>query len=141
MKRNFSEGLAQLNKESGGLLQLEIIQPEDHAVIAAAAVRGDPVAFSRLTAILQSGDVIRRLARNEGAVCLTCPGTVRNPEAALAILVPATEQATVAICSALCKQCSTGGFEEIMARAAIAYRAVWPGLRCIAVTHPEGGRA
>jgi mRNA-degrading endonuclease toxin of MazEF toxin-antitoxin module len=141
MKRTFSEGLAQLNKESGGLLQLEIIQPEDHFAIANAAVRGDPVAFSRLVAILQSGDVIRRMARNEGAVCLTCPGTVRNPEAALALLVPATERATVAICSALCEHCSAGPFQNIVERASAAYRTAWPGLRCVAVTHPEGGRA
>jgi hypothetical protein len=139
--KNFPEGVDQLNRESGGLLQLEIIRQQDHAVIAAAAVRGDPVAFSRLTAILQSGDVIRRMARTDGAVCLTCPGIVRNPESALALLVPATARATVAICSALCEQCSTGTAGDIIERASIAYRAAWPGLRCVSVTHPEGGRA
>lgn len=135
------EGLAQFNRESGGLLRVEIIRPADIQLIFRAAISGYSPAFFRLSAIFESSEKIRKMARKKPAVCLTCPRSVGDPNASLALLVPANDAATVAICSALCEKCSKYEPEIITRLAAAAYQAAWPGLRCVEVTHPEGGTA
>jgi hypothetical protein len=138
--RSFSEGLEQLNREANGLFRVELIRPEDHSAIAFSARTGDKTAWARVNAILESNSFIRAMGKNKPVVCLTCPGHVHDPDAALALLV-AAHDATMAVCSALCPECSTGAAEQILERVAAGYQAAWPGLLCVAVTHPEGGRA
>jgi len=135
------DGLARIDRESGGLLRLEIIGPRDHIAIVSAACGGDCVALSRMRAIIQSAGFIETMARDKPATCLCCPGSVIDPFATLALLSPATDTATVAVCSAICPACSAGPIDEALRRAAAAYAALWPGLRCVDVTHPEGGWA
>jgi hypothetical protein len=138
---SLADGVAQLNREAGGLLRLEVIKPEDHFAIASAAFGGDLSALSRIRAIIQSAGLIESMSRAEPATCLCCPGMVIDPFSTLAVLAPAADVATVAVCSALCPRCTTGDTRDVLQRAAEAYKAQWPGLRCVAVTHPEGGRA
>jgi hypothetical protein len=140
MRRTFAEGVAQFNREAGGLLHLEIILQKDHHLVLKAACDGDPLAFSRMQALLESRYMIRNMARKKPAVCLTCPRSIHDPNASLALLVPATNAATVAICSALCEKCSKYEPEIITKLAASAFRAAWPSLQCVEV-EPSGGPA
>jgi hypothetical protein len=136
--RTFAEGVAQLNRESGGLLRVEIIRPQDVFALSCAVFSGDGRALARLTAALESSERIRRMARKSPAICLTCPRAVRDPQATLAILAPENDAATVTICSAICARCSTGSASEVLKRAATAYTTIWPNLRCVEITHPAG---
>lgn len=141
-RRTLADGVAQLNRESGGLLRLEIIRPEDISGLSCAVFSGKGSALARLTAALESGDRIRRQARKNPVICLCCPRSIRDPRAVLALLFPASDAASVAVASALCDRCSAADQEALIVRAAAAYRAIWPGLRCVgAVTHPQGGHA
>jgi hypothetical protein len=141
-RRTLADGVAQLNRESGGLLRLEIIRPEDIFGLSCAVFSGNGGALARLTAALESGERIRREARKKPVVCLCCPRAIRDPRAVLALLFPASDAASVAVASALCDRCSAADQEVLMARAAAAYQQVWPGLRCVGpVTHPAGGHA
>ncbi len=135
------ETLRQLNREAAGLLRLEIIRPQDIFGLSCAIFAGDGSAFARLTAVHQSGDRIRRQARKKPIVCLCCPRSIRNPRAVLALLFPASDAASMAVASALCDRCSAVDNATLMARAAAAYQQVWPGLRCIEMTHLAGGNA
>jgi len=135
------QGVDRLNRESGGLLRLEIIRPEDIFGLSCAVFSGDGAALARLVAAQESGDRIRRHARKKPVVCLCCPRSIRDPRAVLALLFPASDAASVAVASALCDRCSAADQETLMACAAAAYEKVWPGLRCIEITHPEGGNA
>lgn len=141
-RRTFADGVAQLNRESGGLLRVEIIRPQDVFALACAVFSGDGRALARLTAVLESSERIRRMARESPALCLCCPRSIRDPQATLAILAPENDAATVRICSAICAKCSDGTTDEVLARAAAAYQKTWPGLRTVGpVTHPAGGNA
>lgn len=141
MNQTFAERVAQFNREAAGLLQLEIILQKDHHLVLNAALDGDPIAFSRLAAIFESRAMIRKMARKKPAVCLTCPRSIRDPNASLALLVPATDAATVAICSALCENCSKHESETIVKLAASAFQAAWPSLKCVEVPQPKAGHA
>jgi len=140
-RRTFADGVAQLNRESGGLLRVEIIRPQDVFALSCAVFSGDGRALARLTAVLESSERIRRMARESPAICLCCPNSIRDPQATLAILAPENDAATVTICSAICARCSTGSPSQVLERAAAAYQQVWPGLRCIEITHSAGGNA
>jgi hypothetical protein len=141
MMRTFAEGVDQLNREASGLYQVELIRKEDHGPIAYALLAGDEAAKRRVNAILQSQRFIAVMAKEKPAVCLTCPNQVTDPDATLALLVAARGEPTIAVCSALCLKCSSGAGDKVLERAAAGYRNAWPGLRCVDVTHPEGGRA
>jgi hypothetical protein len=137
-RRTFADGVAQINRESGGLLRVEIIRPQDVFALACAVFSGDGRAVARLTAALESGERIRRMARSSPTICLTCPRAVRDPESVLAILIPASDNASTAIASAICDRCSAADDAALISRASAAYQQVWPGLRCIEITHPAG---
>jgi hypothetical protein len=141
MKRTFAEGVDQLNRESDGLLRVEVIRKEDHSALAFAFLAGDRVAAARVKALLASQRFIQGMAKKKPALCLTCPNSVTDPDATLALIVAANDAATVGICSALCAHCSTGSAAAVLKRAADGYQAAWPGLRCVDPTHPEGGHA
>jgi hypothetical protein len=121
--------------------RLNIIGPQDLLPLSCAVFTGDAIALARLTAVAESSERIRRMASKSPAICLTCPRAVRDPQATLAILAPENDATTVAICSAICARCSTGSASEVLKRAAAAYTTIWPNLRCIEITHPEGGSA
>jgi hypothetical protein len=137
----FSEGIDTLNAEAAGLYLVELIRPEDHGPIAYAVLNGDKAAGHRINAILQSQRLISAMARDDPAICLSCPNQITDPNATLALLVAARGTPTIAVCSALCPICSTGNGDDILKRAAVGYQAAWPGLRCVDVTHASGGRA
>jgi hypothetical protein len=135
------QGVNKFNRESSGLFRLEIIWPTDMLPLTYSAYTGDGGAMVRLKAAFDSSARIKRLARKDPVICLTCPRRVRNADAVLALLIPAIETPSVAIASALCSRCSEQDEKTTFARAFAAYTKVWPTLRCVEVTHPEGGRA
>jgi len=135
------EVLRQLNHEAAGMFRLEIIRPKDLYPLFYDVIAGDSGAFARLIAAADSAERIRRMARSSPVICLCCPRSIRDPEAVLAILIPASDNASTAIVSAMCDQCSAADNAVLIARAAASYEAVCPGLRCIEITHPQGGRA
>ena len=138
---SLKEGLDKLNREAAGLLRCEVIRPGDVGPLTYAALAGDYDAIVRLSAVLDSAVKIKALACKRPPVCLCCPRSVRDPHATLALLIAATGRPTVALASAVCEHCSAVEFEALLSRAAAAYQACWPNLRCVEITHPEGGQA
>jgi hypothetical protein len=139
--KSFSEGIDTLNAEAAGLYHVELIRQQDHAALTLAFLAGDKVAAARVSALLESQRFIQGMAKTKPALCLTGPNPVNDPNATLAMIVAANDAATVGICSALCAHCSSGSAAAVLKRAAAGYRAAWPGLRCVEITHPEGGWA
>jgi hypothetical protein len=135
------ETMRQLNREAAGMFRLEIIRPEDLFPLSYGVIAGDAGAFARLIAAAESAERIRKLAKDDPVICLCCPRSIRDPESVLALLIPASGTPTTALASAICHQCSAADNAALIARAAASYEAVCPGLRCIEITHPEGGRA
>jgi hypothetical protein len=139
--RTLADGLAQLSQEANGLFRVEIILPQDHAAIAFSVLTGDRAAWTRVNVILDSQNFIKAMARREPVICLTCPHPIYDPDATLALLVAAHDNASIGICSAICSRCSTGSASQVLKRAAGAFQRTWPGLRCVEITHPRGGHA
>lgn len=139
--QDLHDGINKLNHEAGGLFRCEIIKPEDVGPLTFAALGGNPDAIPRLCAVLDSEAKIKAMSRKQPAVCLCCPRSVRDPQATLAILIAASGQPSVAIASAVCNRCSAVDAEILLSRVAAAYQSVWPSLRSVEVSHPEGGHA
>lgn len=137
---SISEGVERISRESGGLLSLEILRPEQLLSLSYAVFSGDAGALKRLQAAFDSSARIKRLARKNPVVCLCCPGSVRDPDAVLALLIAAVDSPTVAIASAICAKCAAQPEVQMTARASAAYIRAWPGLRCVEI-HPEAGHA
>jgi hypothetical protein len=73
-------------------------------------------------------------------LCLACPRELTDYRFSVALAVPGCDDPAKIICGALCHTCEAtdDGSRE---RAMLAFRAVWPSLRPIRVTHPSGGHA
>jgi hypothetical protein len=134
-------GVDQLNHEGSELFRLQIIRRENLLGLSCAIWQGDSAAFTLLHAAFRASARIKRQAHKNPVICLCCPRPVLEPDAALAFLVPITDEPTVVIASALCLRCSAEEPGEIIVRASAAYTKSYPNLRSVEITHPEGGHA
>jgi hypothetical protein len=138
---SLTAGLALVQAEGGGLLDLFLIPPEEGPSLIAAAALGSVTATRVLRAITDTASRIRQSARKtEPTLCLCCPRAVRRLNGVtFGLASPAADRATGAIGFVVCQQCS--GKPDLNAGVQTALRRIWPDLRPIAVTHREGGHA
>lgn len=138
---DLNDGIALVQAESGGLLDLFLIPPEEGPGLVAAAALGSATATRVLRAIVDTASRIRQSARKtEPVLCMTCPRCVRRLDGVtFGLASPAANNATGAIGFVVCHRCS--GKSDLNVDVQTALRRIWPDLRPITVTHGEGGHA
>ena len=135
-----AEGLARLQSEAGGMMELVIVRPTDAVDIMADALAGDGRAVSLLQAMEQAAGAIRNAPRRLPMLCAACPRPLRHGRYAFGVALPARDNPTHGLTLAVCTRCATAR-GDIEAKATAALRRVFPDLRPVTVTHATGGRA
>lgn len=123
------------------LLHLEIQRPKDLPWFCYTALLGNLWATKRLYLAFEASLKIQRQAKTQPVLCLLCPNPVPAQDTTLAMLISPDEAADVAITAAICDRCATAWDDALAKHASTAFVKAWPGLRCIDITHPEGGTA
>lgn len=136
----WAEAVRQVHDEAAGMLSVVIVRQCDAVHLALDALSGDDTAVALL---LQVKDCIQRI---EGASacnrtqCGCCGADLASGRYALAIATPDISDPSAGLGMAICRRCGvTVG--AIKAAALSALRLIWPDLRPVQVTHPEGSRA
>ena len=137
---DLQEGVQRVHNEAGGLLRLQVIRRSDLPGLALDALAGDAEAAELLRQAQDTAAAIEAAPRHRLMLCGSCPRGLRDRKYAIVIARPACADPTTALAMAICPRCGpTPG--AIQAAARVALRAIWPELRDIQVTHPEGGQA
>ena len=136
------DGVQSVNDESGGLLDVSIVDARSGIELIAEAVLGDREAAGLLQAVRQAAQRVRQAPRRKPTLCICCPRAVKRigPETVFGIATPATPNPTGAIGFVFCAKCAADR-GTLVAKAAEGLKRIWPGLRCVQVTHGEGGHA
>ncbi len=136
----WAEAVRQVHEEAAGVLSVVIVRQCDAVHLALDALSGDDTAAALL---LQVNDCIQRIegasARNR-TQCGCCGANLASGRYAVVIASPDVSDPSAGLGMAICRRCGpTVG--AIKAAAMSALRLIWPDLRPVQVTHPEGGRA
>lgn len=123
-------------KASGGVMQVHLVQPADVVALMLAEAAGNADARALLKAV--AGILVDVGNAKPPKMCACCP-TDLTPDNVLAFVFVANGLHGQAIGMALCDACAL--HPDIDARVMDALRGLWPDLRPIEITHPEGGTA
>jgi len=136
------EGIGQIQGESGGLLDVTIIDKVTGSALLAAAALGDREASALLQAVAQAAKRIQQAPRQAPALCVCCPRPVKRITAGtvFGVAVAASPDPTGAVAFVFCEQCGDDR-ASLLNKAAVGLRRIWPDIRPIDITHQDGGRA
>lgn len=136
-------GVRQVHEESGGLVTVAIVTREARLELLAAVVLGDHEASTILRAIADCSKWIAKTPRKRPVLCVCCPRPVLRVtrDTIIGVASPATTAPNRALGFAFCRECGKGTAPELTDRARRGLSGIWPDLRPVAVTHPQGGRA
>lgn len=135
-------GIEQVQEEARGLLDVTIIDAVTGSELLASAVMGDSEATALLQAVTQAAARIKQAPPRTPALCMCCPRPVKRVTAAtvFGVAVPASPNPSGAVGFVFCDRCGADR-ASLLTKAAEGLRRIWPDLRCVEITHPEGGRA
>ena len=134
------DGIQRVNDEAGGLLELQVIQRTDLPALILDAVAGSNEAAQTLRLVNDTVASIQAAPRRRRMLCGACPRGLQGGRFSIIIARPARDDAAQGLAMAICTECGPD-FGAIQVAAQVALARVWPNVRPVTVTHPEGGRA
>lgn len=135
-----NDGVRDIQSEAGGVIELAIVRPIDAPELIGFALASDADAVRLVRAIAETQSHIAAAPKRKPVLCASCPRPLRKHAHSVVLALPACDDPTKALCTAVCVGCATTR-DEITAKAAKALRSIWPDLRQIVVTDRVGGRA
>ena len=139
-KAELGAAFQRINDQASGLLVVEAVLLEDMPGLFIEALAGNANALRVLRMVRQSVDRIERAPKNARMLCASCPRSLRQGRYIVAAAFPSCDDPAEGMAMAVCDRCASTR-EQAVERATFGLRRVWPDLRPIAVTHPEGGKA
>jgi hypothetical protein len=142
-KKTWTDGIRRLHCEAAGVLAIEIFDSQAIAKISAAAALGDEMAAALIGALLDTKKSITNAPRNRPALCISCPRAIRKIswDIVFGLTLPAVRRPGSAIGFAFCPKCAAGDRASLHSKAQTGLRGLWPDLRPVVISHPDGGRA
>ena len=141
-KAAWRAGVQRVHDESGGLLDVDIIDAAAGVALLTAAALGDCGAAALLQSVTQAAARIKHAPRRKPALCMCCPRAIKRitSRTVFGIATPSIATPTGAIGFVFCDHCAADA-ATLPAKAAEGLRRIWPDLRPVVVTHSTGGRA
>lgn len=139
-KGAWAKGIEELHKEASGVLAVQVVQQADMAELLGYVLAGDPEAIRVLSVVRDALRRIQDAPRNRPMLCASCPKPLRNGAYAIIAAFPAHNDAARGMGLAVCRSCGTTD-DAIQRKALEGLRRIWPDVRPVTVTHPEGGQA
>lgn len=136
----WAKDVQRLHNEAGGALAVQVVQLTDLPGMLGYALAGDPEAARVCTLVSGTLRRIRDAPRKRPMLCASCPAPLRNESYAVVAAFPARSDASQGLGLAICQRCGTTP-KAIRDKAVVALRRIWPDVRAVEVTHPDGGRA
>lgn len=134
-------GMEAVQEQAAGALEIEVIRPVDAVDILGAALTGDPNAARTMQMLVDTAKRIEAASHTrKPMLCGSCPRPLLDNKFSFVLAYPARTDPINAVALAICRKCGTTR-EGIQQKAVTALRRIWPDLRPITVTNPEGGRA
>jgi len=134
------DGVQQFHAEAGGMLSLQVIQRTDLPAMILDALAGSAEAAQLLRLTNQALHNIQAAPRRKPMLCGCCPRSLRHGRYSIIIARPACDDPSQGLALAICNTCGPDR-DAIDAKAVAALVRIWPNVRPVAVTHPDGGRA
>jgi len=134
------EGIERVSDEASGLLTLQVIQRADMPALVLDALAGSNEAVQLLRLTRDTLANIQAAPRRKPMLCGTCPRALRDGQFSVIIARPACDDPTQGLALAICTKCGPD-YATVTAKATIALSRIWPDVRPVEVTHPEGGQA
>jgi hypothetical protein len=136
------KGVFDIHNEAAGLLDVDIIDAVRGADLIGDAIQGDREALTLLRAVAQAATRIKDAPRRTPSLCLCCPRVIRRltPATIFGVARPSIARPSNALAFAFCDRCSADR-GNLAAKTAEGLRRIWPDIRAVEISHPEGGRA
>lgn len=135
-----NKAIAHVQAESGGVLALYVIRPDDTEHLFAGVLAGDAEATQVFVAATEMLQRIHAAKATTPMQCGCCGSDLQPRRFALAIATPDVADPSAGLGLAICRRCGSSP-GRIKAAALVALRLIWPGGRFVTPTHPDGGRA
>ena len=130
-----------IGQQADGILAVEIVRQEDLPDIVASVMLGNIDAGRLLEAVVGALDHINAAPRSRPCLCSCCPRPLRKrSHFTLAVAMPERSDASHYLALAVCARCGRTN-TEIKPKVTSALQKLWPDLREVAISHPQGGRA
>jgi hypothetical protein len=136
-----AEGIGNISTESGGVLDVYIVDNARGADLSIASLLGDDKAAAILQAVVQTMDLIRRAPRGKPILCVSCPKPITriSPSTVFGVAMASISNPSASIGFCFCAGCGSDS-NTLMTKATSAFSRLWPKSRAIQVTH-DGGHA
>jgi hypothetical protein len=135
------DGVEAVTREAAGAVEIAVIMQSELLGLLNEARRGNPSAEKLLNLTAQTLARIEIAPRGAPMLCACCPRPVRpGGRFNIAVAIPARDDPRGALSLAVCGRCASTP-QEVSDKALEGLRRIWPDLRTLAVTHPQGGRA
>ncbi len=134
------EGIQRVNDEASGLLMVQVVQQSDLPSLILDMLAGIADAAQLLRMANDAVASIRAAPRRKPTLCSTCPRALLGTRFSIILARPACDDPTQALALAICPKCGPD-YDAIQAKATVALSRIWPNLRPVTITHPNGGRA
>ena len=134
------DGIQHLQDQAGGLLTLQVVQRADLSALMMNGLMGDAEAMQVLRLVNDTVVGIQAAPRRKPMLCGACPRGLHGGAFSISIARPACDDPSAGLALAICNRCGPD-FAAIQVAARVALARIWPDLRPVAVTHPQGGRA
>lgn len=134
------DGIRQVHVEAGGLLTLQVVQRADMPALIMDALAGSDKAVQLLRLTRDTLASIQVAPRRKPMLCGACPRGLHGGAFSVIIARPACDDPSAGLALAICNKCGPD-YAAIQVAARVALARIWPDLRPVAITHPEGGWA
>ncbi len=135
----WAAGIMDLHAESGGLMRLHIMPPQDALPLRASALMGDAEARRLVQALADALRQIQTAPPNAPIECGCC-GCPLQGGAVICVAFADRSAPGCGLAFALCGHC-TRDAAAVPEKALAALKTLWPDGRLVEVTHPNGGTA
>ena len=134
------DGMQAVHDEAAGVLSVEVVQMPDLPRIRGAALAGNADAQRVLQVVRHALQGIVEAPRRKPMLCGHCPRPLAGGRFSIVAAFPSRDDASRGLALAICDGCG-GTRDQVMEKAVLALRRIWPDGRQVAVTDPQGGRA
>jgi hypothetical protein len=132
--------ISAIQNDAGGIFRIYFFDAADGARLLAVAAGGDQWARGMMRAINDCARHIEDAPASAPRLCLVCPRPLRTlPGLTFSVVVPEIASPHHALGSAVCRRCAA--LPDLEKRTMVALRQIWPDLRPLIITHPNGGHA
>ncbi len=137
---DLADGIQKFHDQAAGLLCLHVVCPADIPDLLLQALAGDRLAGHMLRAVMEKTRRIETAPRHRRVLCASCPRGLRRGEYSVVAAFPYCDNPSRVIAMAVCSRCGTEP-NAIVEKARLGLQGIWPGLRKVSITHPDGGTA